>query len=120
MNVKHEHDFNDGHSGDEHDYHRHHSYFQVHRDVKSENVLIDSMGYCLLADMGLAAFCTPESDQTQAVKGRSSLWHNPPIEKRENHLLTQREGCIVRANRCFSCFNDACAYCPESFVCFLY
>jgi serine/threonine protein kinase len=72
---------------------------QVHRDVKSENILIDADGYCLLADMGLAAFCAPESDQTRDVKGQSSTWHSPPIGKRENHLINPKEGQVVRANR---------------------
>ena len=29
----------------------------LHRDIKTENVLLDSDGYCLPADMGLAVYC---------------------------------------------------------------
>ena len=29
----------------------------LHRDIKTENVLLDADGYCLLADMGLAVYC---------------------------------------------------------------
>jgi serine/threonine protein kinase len=76
-------------------------FFQVHRDVKSENVLIDSNGYCLLADMGLAAVCELQSDQSQDEKGKSTTWHSPPISKRENHLLNPKEGAVVRKNRCY-------------------
>ena len=29
----------------------------LHRDLKTENILFDAQGYCLLADMGLAVYC---------------------------------------------------------------
>lgn len=29
----------------------------MHRDLKAENILFDAEGFCLLADMGLAAYC---------------------------------------------------------------
>jgi serine/threonine protein kinase len=29
----------------------------LHRDLKTENILLDADGYCLLADMGLAVYC---------------------------------------------------------------
>ena len=63
-------------------------------------MLIDSNGYCLLADMGLAANCDVAADQVQEIKGRSSFWHTAPIGKRENHLLNPKEGSVVRLNRC--------------------
>ena len=72
---------------------------QIHRDVKSENILIDANGYCLLGDMGLAAVCDADENQSLEVKGRSSMWYCAPIAKRENHLLNPIEGSIIRRNR---------------------
>jgi hypothetical protein len=63
-------------------------------------VLIDANGYCLLADMGLAAHCDVAGDQAEEIAGKSSTWHTAPIGKRENHLLNPKEGSVMRLNRC--------------------
>jgi len=79
----------------------------LHRDIKTENILIDANGYCLLADMGLACACeevaggpAPRSAPgVQPATLGASLWTEPNIKKHENHLINQREGLNVRANR---------------------
>ncbi len=63
-------------------------------------MLIDANGYCLLADMGLAAQCDLAADQSEAMAGRSTTWHTVPIGKRENLLLNPKEGSVIRMNRC--------------------
>ena len=78
----------------------------VHRDIKTENILIDANGYCLLADMGLACYCDEAADlsppSAAGVEPRSlgsSMWMEPNIKKHENHLINRREGASVRACR---------------------
>ena len=83
----------------------------LHRDIKTENILIDQNGYCLLADMGLSCFCeevavdsasTSDQVSTSAAAIESvgtSFWAEPSIKKHENHLINQRHGCAVRATR---------------------
>jgi len=78
----------------------------LHRDIKTENILIDANGYCLLADMGLACYCDEAADvsppSAAGVEPRSlgsSMWMEPNIKKHENHLINRREGASVRACR---------------------
>jgi serine/threonine protein kinase len=79
----------------------------LHRDIKTENILIDGQGYCLLADMGLACGCEavegdpfPQSPAGAAPKVLgASAWAEPNIDKYENHLINHRQGSNVRANR---------------------
>jgi serine/threonine protein kinase len=81
----------------------------LHRDIKTENILIDANGYCLLADMGLACRCEQVEGRpfppSPAVAGSSpkilgaSLWAEPNIDKYENHLINHRQGVSVRSNR---------------------
>ncbi len=79
----------------------------VHRDIKTENILIDANGYCVLADMGLACFCdevagdpVPQSAEgVEPVTFGSSLWTEANIKKHENHLINRRQGVNVRGNR---------------------
>jgi serine/threonine protein kinase len=83
----------------------------LHRDIKTENILIDQNGYCLLADMGLSCFCeevavdsASTSDQvltsaTAVESPSTSFWAEPSIKKHENHLINQRHGSAVRATR---------------------
>ncbi len=79
----------------------------LHRDIKTENILIDANGYCLLADMGLACHCEevdgePYPHSAAGVVPRTlgaSLWAEPNIEKYENHLINHRQGANVRCNR---------------------
>jgi serine/threonine protein kinase len=77
----------------------------LHRDIKTENILIDANGYCLLADMGLACFCSEVStDPVPPFAGDSapfgtSIWVETTLKKHENHLINQRQGAVLRANR---------------------
>ncbi len=41
----------------------------VYRDMKPENVLLDSQGQCRLSDLGLAIEIAPEKTVTQMVSG---------------------------------------------------
>jgi serine/threonine protein kinase len=79
----------------------------LHRDIKTENILIDDNGYCLLADMGFACYCEevvaqPTPASTSSLHTLSlglSLWTEPAIKKHENHLIQQRQGSTMRVNR---------------------
>jgi len=79
----------------------------LHRDIKTENILIDANGYCVLADMGLACHCdevagdpVPQSPEgVEPVTLGSSLWNEANIKKHENHLINRRQNVNVRANR---------------------
>jgi serine/threonine protein kinase len=79
----------------------------LHRDIKTENILIDENGYCLLADMGLACFCEELTAHCSPISApvantatsSASLWAEPSIKKHENHLIHQRQGSTMRANR---------------------
>jgi serine/threonine protein kinase len=79
----------------------------MHRDIKTENILINENGFCLLADMGLACFCeevsgAPAPPSAPGVEPKtlgSTRWAEPNINKHENHLINIRQGENVRQNR---------------------
>ncbi|CAM9126309.1 unnamed protein product [Pylaiella littoralis] len=57
-----------------------HHQFRLHRDIKSDNVLVDLQGKIKLADFGFAAALTAEQDKRASVVG-TPYWMAPEIIK---------------------------------------
>lgn len=61
----------------------------VYRDMKPENVLLDSQGQCRLSDLGLAIEIAPEKTVTQMVSRCTHLNRDFLIEIANTHPATQ-------------------------------
>merc|ERR1712100_795317 len=55
-----------------------HRHFRVHRDIKSDNILVDMSGNVKLADFGFGAFLTKEESTRASVVG-TPFWMAPEL-----------------------------------------
>ncbi|KAJ8598910.1 hypothetical protein CTAYLR_010336 [Chrysophaeum taylorii] len=61
--------------------HRHH---RVHRDVKSDNILVDFLGRVKIADFGFAQQLTRETNKRKSVVG-TPYWMSPELIKAQSY-----------------------------------
>eukprot|EP00842_Homolaphlyctis_polyrhiza_P004210 jgi/Hompol1/4790/HPOL_003878-RA len=56
----------------------------IHRDIKSDNILLDQQGHVKLADFGLCVRLTEERSQRTTLLG-TAFWMAPEVIKRKNY-----------------------------------
>ena len=61
-----------------------HKHKQIHRDLKSDNILVDKQGQVKVADFGFAIQLTKEQKNRKSVVG-TPAWMAPELIKKENY-----------------------------------
>ena len=61
-----------------------HSNFRIHRDIKSDNILLDFNGNAKIGDLGLAAQLTTETQIRKTIAG-TVCWLAPEIMEERNY-----------------------------------
>lgn len=61
-----------------------HKHKQIHRDLKSDNILVDKNGRIKVADFGFAIQLTKEQKNRKSVVG-TPAWMAPELIKKENY-----------------------------------
>jgi serine/threonine protein kinase len=61
----------------------------LHRDLKTENILLDSDGYCLLADMGLAVYCPIARPPLCSHLGEPHTHSRVEVRKKVTNTMTK-------------------------------
>jgi p21-activated kinase 2 len=61
-----------------------HKHKQIHRDLKSDNILVDKNGQIKVADFGFAIQLTKEQKNRKSVVG-TPAWMAPELIKKENY-----------------------------------
>ena len=61
-----------------------HRHKQIHRDLKSDNILVDKNGQVKVADFGFAIQLTKEQKNRKSVVG-TPAWMAPELIKKENY-----------------------------------